>query len=222
MRLPRHQSRLLQHDDAADDDAANDTADDNAANATADDDAADDTADCDDDDCGERPESARKTNPDDDNDATSDCGERRESTQTGAKVSLTLLVAKDSLGKAAFAHVGLQKGVDPAHYSVDALIKDIAWLGYTRSSLRSDNELAILQLFKHALTEARLQIETLEQLHEEHHCETFPHPARFALVHLRSDLSACTQPISFSVSLSLSLSLFLCSSNSLSPHRCTI
>ena len=83
-------------------------------------------------------------------------------------MSLTLLVAKDSLGKAVFAHVVPQKGVDPAHYSVDALIKDIAWLGYTRLSLRSDNEPAILQLLKHALTEARLQIENLDQLQEEH------------------------------------------------------
>ena len=48
------------------------------------------------------------------------------------------------------------------------MIKDIAWVGYTRLSLRSDNEPAILQFVKHALTEARLQIETLEQLHEEH------------------------------------------------------
>ena len=88
----------------------------------------------------------------------------RDAVRAGAKVSLTLLVAKDSLGKAAFAHVVPQKGVDPAHYSVDALVKDIAWLGYTRLSLRSDNEPAILQLLRHALIKARLQIENFEQL----------------------------------------------------------
>ena len=61
-----------------------------------------------------------------------------------------------------------QKGVDPAHYSVDALIQDVAWLGYTRLSLRSHNEPAILLLLKHALTEARYQIEQLEQVVQEH------------------------------------------------------
>ena len=62
----------------------------------------------------------------------------------------------------------LQKGVDPAHYAVDALVRDIAWLGYTRLSLRYDNEPAILQLLKHALTEARLQMEQLDQIVQEH------------------------------------------------------
>ena len=79
-----------------------------------------------------------------------------------------LVVAKDALNKGVFAHVVSQKDVDPTHYSVDALVKDIAWLGYRRLSLRSDNEPAILQLLRHALTEARLQIEQLEQLVEEH------------------------------------------------------
>ena len=60
----------------------------------------------------------------------------RGATAAGAKAALTILVAKDSLGKAVFAHVVPQKGVDPAHYSVDALVQDIAWLGYTRLSLR--------------------------------------------------------------------------------------
>ena len=68
----------------------------------------------------------------------------RDDVRGGAKVTLKLLVAKDSLGKAVFAHVVPQKGVDPAHYHVDALIRDVAWLGYTRLSLRSDNEPAIL------------------------------------------------------------------------------
>ena len=61
-----------------------------------------------------------------------------------------------------------QKGVDPAHYIVDALVKEISWLGYTRLSLRSDDEPAFPQLLKHALTEARLQVEQIEQFMEEH------------------------------------------------------
>ena len=44
----------------------------------------------------------------------------------------------------------------------------VAWLGYTRLALRSDNEPAILQLLKHALTEARFQIEQLDQVGQEH------------------------------------------------------
>ena len=59
----------------------------------------------------------------------------RGTMEAGAAAALTNLVAKDSLGKAVFAHGVLQKGVDPAHYAVDALVRDIAWLGYTRLSL---------------------------------------------------------------------------------------
>ena len=69
-----------------------------------------------------------------------------------------------------------QKGVDPAHYFVDALIQDVAWLGYTRISLRSDNEPAILLLLKHALAEARFQIEELDQVVQEHP-NTYDHAA---------------------------------------------
>ena len=92
----------------------------------------------------------------------------------GTKATLTILVAKESLGQLVFAHVVPQKGVDQAHYAVDALVKDVAWLGYTRLSLRSDNEPAILLLLKHALTEARFQIEQLEQVGQRRdrvHCQ---------------------------------------------------
>ena len=51
---------------------------------------------------------------------------------------------------------------------MDALVQDVAWLGNTRLSLRSDNEPAIWLLLKHALTEARYQIELMEQIMEEH------------------------------------------------------
>ena len=53
---------------------------------------------------------------------------------------MALLVAKDSFSKVVFAHVMPQNDVDPDHYSVYALVKDIACLGYTRLALRSDNE----------------------------------------------------------------------------------
>ena len=83
-------------------------------------------------------------------------------------VALTILVANDSKGKACFAHVVPQKGIDAEHYAVDVLMKDVAWLGYTHVSLRSDNEPAILKLLQHALTEARYTVHDLEQVLEEH------------------------------------------------------
>ena len=83
-------------------------------------------------------------------------------------VDLVVLVAKDILGKAHFAHVVPQKGVDQDHFVVDALIEDIQWLGYQTISLRSDNEPAIVNLLKHALTEARLKVVDLIQIQEEH------------------------------------------------------
>ena len=70
----------------------------------------------------------------------------REVVLEGAGVDLTILVAKDARGKAVFAHVVLQKGVDPEHYAVDALMEDIKWLGYTALALRSDNEPAIFEV----------------------------------------------------------------------------
>ena len=84
------------------------------------------------------------------------------------EVDLTILIAKESMGKSVFAHVVPQKGVDRDHYSVDVLMKDLQWLGYTKLSLRSDNEPAILSLLAHAVTEARLQLTPLEQIIQEH------------------------------------------------------
>ena len=84
---------------------------------------------------------------------------KKEDVLAGAEVSLTILVAKDSLGKAVFTHVVPQKGVDADHYAVDVLMEDIGWLGYTALSLRSDNEPAILKLLRHAVTEARIRVD---------------------------------------------------------------
>ena len=93
---------------------------------------------------------------------------RREDVTENTAVALTILVAHDSKGKACFAHVVPQKGIDAEHYAVDALMRDVAWLGYTHISLRSDNEPAIVKLLQHALTEARYTVEDLEQILEEH------------------------------------------------------
>ena len=53
----------------------------------------------------------------------------RGTMEAGAAAARTNLVAKDSLGKAVFAHLVLQKGVDPVRYSVDALIRDVCLAG---------------------------------------------------------------------------------------------
>ena len=55
----------------------------------------------------------------------------REAVLAGAGVSLTILVAKGSKGKVVFGHVVQQKVVDPHHFAVDILMKDIDWLSYT-------------------------------------------------------------------------------------------
>ena len=92
----------------------------------------------------------------------------REAVLAGAEVSLTILVGKDSKGKAVFGHVVPQKGVDPHDFAVDILMKDVGWLGYTAISLRSDKEPAIFKLLRHAVTEARIKVESVEQVLEEH------------------------------------------------------
>ena len=93
---------------------------------------------------------------------------KKEDVTAETKLGLKILVAHDSKGKACFAHVVPQKGIDADHYAVDVLMKDVAWLGYTHISLRSDNEPAILKLLEHALTEARYTVKDLEQVLEEH------------------------------------------------------
>ena len=67
-------------------------------------------------------------------------------------------MAKDLIGKAIFAHVVPQKGVDRDHFPVDMLVQDVKWLGYQKVGLRSDNEPAILKLLAHALSELRVAV----------------------------------------------------------------
>ena len=93
---------------------------------------------------------------------------KRERLGNMEDVDVTILVAKESMGKTVFAHVVPQKGVDMEHYAVDLLLRDLKWVGYQKISLKSDNEKAILKLLEHAVTEARLELKNVEQLLEEH------------------------------------------------------
>ena len=88
---------------------------------------------------------------------------REELTEGREEVKVKLLVAKDIRGKAVFAHVIPQKGVDQDHYSVDAPVKDVQRLGYREVFLKSDNERAILKLLEHALTEIRMHARPVQQ-----------------------------------------------------------
>ena len=57
-----------------------------------------------------------------------------------------VLVVRDSRSKAVFAHVVPTKGIDEQGFSVDALVGDVKWLGYSKVTLTSDNEPAIVKL----------------------------------------------------------------------------
>ena len=65
--------------------------------------------------------------------------------------ALKLLVVKDTKSKAVFAHAVLRKGIDEKRFSVDMVVADVLWLGYSKVLLKSDNEPAIVKLLKESL-----------------------------------------------------------------------
>ena len=75
-------------------------------------------------------------------------------------------VVRDNKSKAIFGRVVPQKGLDEKGLSVDSLVEDVKWLGYTRVTLKSDNEPAIVKLLSEALRE--LRINGVSQVLEEH------------------------------------------------------
>ena len=80
--------------------------------------------------------------------------------------ALKLLIVKDSLSRAVFAHAVPRKGVNDKRYAVDMVVGDVLWLGYAKVILKSDNEPSIVRLLKEAL--AGLKVSGLEQAGEEH------------------------------------------------------
>ena len=90
--------------------------------------------------------------------------ETDEETRTGA---LKILVVRDLRSRALSAHGVPFKGVDEKGFSVQCLVDDIAWLGYTRILLRSDNEPAIVALLKESLKALRIE-GVVEQASGEH------------------------------------------------------
>ena len=79
-----------------------------------------------------------------------------------------ILLARELVSRATFAHVVRHKGVDDDRYGVDCLVKDVQWLGCTKLMLRSDNEPAIAALLRESLKAMRVEIEELDQISEEH------------------------------------------------------
>ena len=80
--------------------------------------------------------------------------------------ALKLLIVKDTKSKAVFAHTVPRKGVDEKRFSVDMVVADVLWLGYSKVLLKSDNEPAIVKLLKESL--ATLKVSGVDQVGEEH------------------------------------------------------
>ena len=83
-----------------------------------------------------------------------------------------MLVMRDNKSKAIFGHVVPKKGLDEKGFSADSFVEDVKWVGYTKVTLKSDNEPAIVKLLGEALRE--LRINGVSQLLEEHSPEYDP------------------------------------------------
>ncbi len=84
------------------------------------------------------------------------------------EVEMKVLVAKEAVSKAIFAHAVDVKGADNEGYAVGRLVDDVKWLGYTKLALKTDNEPAIVKVLKDTLITARVEIPELQQATEEH------------------------------------------------------
>ena len=98
--------------------------------------------------------------------------ETQEAFEAAGEGAIKLLVVRGSKSKAIFGHVVPQKGLDEKGFSVDSLVEDVKWLGYTKVTLKSDNEPAIVKLLGEALREHR--INGVSQVLEEHSPEYDP------------------------------------------------
>ena len=146
----------------------------------------------------------------------SDCGdvESLDDFVAAGDAACKVLVVRDSKSKSVFAHVVPSKGVDEAGFAVDALVEDVKWLGYSKLTLKSDNEPAIVKLLTEALRELRVQ--GIDQLMEEHSPEYDPQANGSAEVavrllkgHLRTLRSCLESRIGFRVPVNHSLTTWL-------------
>ena len=87
--------------------------------------------------------------------------------EPGDESATRILVIKDDKSQYCFAHVVPCKGVDKDRFTVECIVNDIIWMGYTKVMLKCDNEPAILKLLVEALWDLRVKGE-LEQVMTEH------------------------------------------------------
>jgi len=87
--------------------------------------------------------------------------------EAGSEEALSrILVCNDFMSKYILALAVSVKGAGFDRYAMEKLKNDIAWLGYSRVILRSDNEPAIIELLRETLKD--LKVDTVEQAAEEH------------------------------------------------------
>ena len=96
----------------------------------------------------------------------------QEGFEAAGEGAIKILVVRDSKSKSLFAHVVPSKGIDEKGFAVDSLVQDVKWLGYSKVTLKSDNEPAIVKLLSESLRE--LRVHGLEQTMEEHSPEYDP------------------------------------------------
>ena len=79
-----------------------------------------------------------------------------------------VLLVRCSQTKAVFAHTVPVKGADEDGHIVKLVCGDIAWIGHTKVILKSDNEPAIKQIVRQALTALKVEVKDMENVTEEH------------------------------------------------------
>ena len=79
---------------------------------------------------------------------------------------LKMLVAIVITSGSISSHVVEQKGVEADRYSVDKLVEDTGWLGYSQITVKNDNEPAIVQVLEETLKS--LKASTVDQAMKEH------------------------------------------------------
>ena len=77
----------------------------------------------------------------------------QEGFEAAGEGAAKILVVRDSRSEAVFAHVIPTRGINEKGFSVDALVSDVKWRGYSKVTLKSDNEPAIAKLLQEALRE---------------------------------------------------------------------
>ena len=83
---------------------------------------------------------------------------KTEVTEEEKAEALTVLVIYDSHSRGLFAHAVPCKGAGLDNYAADRICAEIAWLGYPRVILRSDNETSLVQVVTNALKILRVQL----------------------------------------------------------------